>query len=156
MRPSGSVNEMEYSGEIPVNSRMESVRGFLSKIENITPCLPGIYDFEIDGNEIKCKLKLDISAAGISAMNTVTGKMTFAYLPGDGVLNIQGTGRIAGSKVKFSIEIAYTGGSESTVLHWKSSFDFGLIVKIMGKNKVDEISKQNIERTVKCISDKLN
>ncbi len=156
MRPSGPVNEMEYSGEIPVKSGLDNVRGFLSRIENITPCLPGIYDFEIEGNEIKCKLKLDISAAGISAMNTVTGKMTFTYLPGDEDLNIQGTGRIAGSKVKFSIEIAYAFDNGNTVLHWKSSFDFGLIVKIMGKNKVDEISKQNIERTVKCISDKLN
>ena len=147
---------MEYSGEIPVKSIRENVQTFLSNIENIAPCLPGIYDFETEGNEIKCKLKLDISAAGISAMNTVTGKMTFTYLPGDEELNIQGTGRIAGSKVKFSIEIAYPGENENTVLHWKSSFDFGLIVKIMGKNKVDEISKQNIEKTVKCISDKLN
>jgi carbon monoxide dehydrogenase subunit G len=156
MRLSGSVNEMEYSGEISVKSSMGDVRDFLSNIENITPCLPGIYDFEIEGNEIKCKLKLDISAAGISAMNTVTGKMTFTYLPGDESLNIQGTGRIAGSKVKFSIEISYASDKEHTVLQWKSSFDFGLIVKIMGKSRVDEISKQNIGRTVKCISDKLN
>ena len=147
---------MEYSGEIPVRDSIEDVSAFISKIENITPCLPGIYDFEINGNEIKCKLKLDISAAGISAMNTVTGKMAFTYLPGDEGLTIQGAGRIAGSKVKFSIEIDYAKDGENTVLHWKSSFDFGLIVKIMGKNRVDEISKQNIERTVKCISDKLN
>ncbi len=155
MRLSGSVNKMEYSGEIPVKTGIENLRNFLSKIENITPCLPGIYDFEINGNEIKCKLKLDISAAGISAMNTVTGKMTFTYIPSNNALNIQGTGRIAGSKVKFSIDITYAGGRENNVLQWKSSFDFGLIVKIMGKNKVDEISKQNIEKTVKCISDKM-
>ena len=147
---------MEYSGEIPVKSNIESVKTFLSSIENITPCLPGIYDFETQGNEIKCKLKLDISAAGISAMNSVTGKMTFAYLPEENGLNIQGTGRIAGTKVKFSIEISYADKNEIVTLEWKSSFDFGLIVKIMGKNKVDEISKQNINRTIKCISDKLN
>ena len=43
---------------------------------------PGVYDFQNNGGEIQCKLKLDISAAKISAMSSVTGKMSFLYKVG--------------------------------------------------------------------------
>ncbi len=147
---------MEFNGKIPIKNKKDSVAEFLSNIDNIAPCLPGVYDFQNDGNEIKCKLKLDISAAKISAMNNVTGKMSFLYKAGEDSLNIAGSGRIAGSKIKFNIEILYEIAGEETILNWKSSFDFGLIVKIMGKNKVDEISRQNIDKTMGCITSKLN
>jgi carbon monoxide dehydrogenase subunit G len=147
---------MEFGGNITINNSRENVSDFLSNIENIAPCLPGVYDFETQNQEIKCKLKLDISAARISAMSSVTGKMSFTYKAGNDSLNIEGSGRIAGSKVKFTIEIHYSGNGQQTNLDWKSSFDFGLIVKIMGKDKVDEISRQNIDKTMKCITDKLN
>ncbi len=147
---------MEFGGEITIKNRKENVANFLSNIDNISPCLPGVYDFQSDGNEVKCKLKLDISAAKISAMSSVTGKMVFLYRSGEDSLNINGSGRIAGSKIKFGIDISYEIQGEETKLDWKSSFDFGLIVKLMGKNKVDEISRQNIDKTMECIISKLN
>ena len=71
-------------------------------------------------------------------------------------INIDGSGRIAGSKVKFNIAISYENRGEETLLDWKSSFDFGLIVKMMGKDRVNEISRENIDRTMDCITSKLN
>ncbi|MCL4311950.1 MAG: SRPBCC domain-containing protein [Candidatus Thermoplasmatota archaeon] len=147
---------MEFSGKITIATRKENVAEFFSSIDNIAPCLPGVYDFQNNGNEIQCKLKLDISAAKISAMNSVTGKMSFSYSAGTDSLNIDGSGRITGSKVKFTIGISYEASGEETILDWKSSFDFGLIVKIMGRNNVDEISRQNIDKTMECITGKLN
>ena len=147
---------MEFSGKITIKNTKENVAGFLSDIDNITPCLPGVYDFQNNGGEIQCKLKLDISAAKISAMSSVTGKMSFLYKAGLDSINIDGSGRIAGSKVKFNIAISYESQGEETLLDWKSSFDFGLIVKMMGKDRVNEISRENIDRTMGCITSKLN
>ena len=53
-------------------------------------------------------------------------------------LNIDGSGRITGSKVKFTIGISYEASGEETTLDWKSSFDFGLIVNYR-KNPVYRI-----------------
>ncbi|WP_337860410.1 SRPBCC domain-containing protein [Ferroplasma sp.] len=147
---------MDFGGKITINNKKEAVSNFLSNIENIVPCLPGVYDFQMNGDKIQCKLKLDISAANISAMNNVTGKMSFSYISSSDSLNIEGTGRLAGSKIKFNINIEYGTSGDQVILEWKSSFDFGLIIKVMGKNKVDEISRQNIDKTMECITNKLN
>jgi carbon monoxide dehydrogenase subunit G len=146
---------MDFGGKILINNKKEKISDFLSNIENIAPCLPGVYDFQTNGDKIQCKLKLDISAAGISAMTNITGKMSFSYISENDSLKIDGTGRIAGSKIKFNINIKYEASDEQTLLDWSSSFDFGLIIKIMGKNKVDEISRQNINKTMECITNKL-
>ncbi|MEM0139866.1 MAG: SRPBCC domain-containing protein [Ferroplasma sp.] len=146
---------MDFSGEFKVKREIGYVSEFLANIENILPCLLGIYDIEREKDQIKCKIKLDISAANISAMKSVTGKMAFKYIDSAEKLNITGSGRIAGSKINFAVDIEYKKEGDCTAINWFSSFDFGLIIKIMGKTKVEEISKLNINRTMECIINKL-
>ncbi|WP_175266968.1 SRPBCC domain-containing protein [Acidiplasma cupricumulans] len=68
-----------------VNKGNDEVSLFFKDLKNVIPCLPGVYDLEY-GDKIKCKLKLDISDAGISAMNTISGRMTLhIIIPGNNI-----------------------------------------------------------------------
>ena len=146
---------MDFNGNFMVNLKLDDVRKFFGDINNVIPCLPGIYDINID-KEINCKLKLNISEAGISSMNTISGKMNFKYNLNENNLGIIGTGRIAGSKIKFNIDINMIPDDSNTKIEWHSSFDFGIIVKMMGKNKINAISLSNINNTIECFKNKLN
>ncbi len=146
---------MDFNGVLDIKKDVKIVTNFLAIPENTITCLPGIYDIEYGNEDIKCRIKLDISAANISTMRTVTGKMVFKYTSGDDYLNVSGTGRITGSKVSFSIKINYLENGDKTALKWDSTFDFGMIMKIMGRDKIDEIAHMNIDNVMKCIAGKL-
>lgn len=147
---------MEFNGKFSVNKNIDYLNKFFSDINNVIPCLPGIYDIENINNEIKCKIKLDVKDMNIPAMSTITGKIVFKYILNDNSLNVNGSGRIAGSKIKLEININYKNNGNISEITWVSSFDFGLIVKIMNKNKINEVSMKNIDRTMKCIIEKIN
>ena len=147
---------MELDGKFSVNKNSEYLNKFFSDINNVIPCLPGIYDIENSGDEIKCKIKLDVKDMKIPAMSTLTGKMVFKYSLNQNSLSVNGSGRIAGSKIKFGIDINYNDNETNSGVIWESSFDFGLIIKIMNRDKINEISMKNIDRTMKCIIEKIN
>ncbi len=147
---------MEFDGKFSVDKNPEYLNNFFSDINNVVPCLPGIYDIETSGDEIKCRIKLDVKDMKISAMSTITGKMVFKYSLGQNSLSVTGTGRMAGSKIKFNVDINYSGEGDNSQVIWKSSFDFGLIIKIMNRDKINEISMKNIDQTMKCITEKIN
>ncbi len=147
---------MEFNGKFNVNKNLEYLDNFFSDINNVMPCLPGIYDIENSDNNIKCKIKLDVKDMNIPAISTITGKMLFKYLIDKNSLSVNGSGRIAGSKIKFDININYKSNGNDSEITWGSSFDFGLIIKIMDKNKINEVSMKNIDTTMNCIIKKIN
>ncbi|KJE48926.1 hypothetical protein SE19_05850 [Acidiplasma aeolicum] len=147
--------KMKFNGSFMVNKGNDEVSLFFKDLKNVIPCLPGVYDLEY-GDKIKCKLKLDISDAGISAMNTISGRMTFTYNYSGNNIKIDGDGRIAGSKIQFRINIGLTPAEQETKIDWESDFNFGMIVKIMGSDRLNSVSLSNINSTIKCFKDKIN
>jgi len=147
---------MEFNGKFDVNKDSEYLNKFFSDINNVMPCLPGIYNMENSDNNIKCKIKLDVKDMNIPAISTITGKMLFKYIINENSLSVNGSGRIAGSKIKFDININYNNNDNGSEITWKSSFEFGLITKIMNKDKINEVSMKNIDITMDCIIKKIN
>ncbi len=146
---------MDFSGDFNIDKPLMDVKSFFSDISNVLPCLPGVYDSEISNESIKCKLKLDISGADISSMRTISGRMSFVYRINDSSMNIDGSGRIAGSKITFKIDIGFENLNEKSHISWKSSFDFGIMIKMMSRDKLNKISMENIDKTMECIKSKL-
>ncbi len=146
---------MDFSGDFTIDKPLLEVKSFFSDISNVMPCLPGVYDSEISNESIKCKLKLDISGANISTMRTISGRMNFVYRTNNTSLNIEGSGRIAGSKITFKIDIKFENLDDKSHISWKSSFDFGIIIKMMSRDKLNQISMENIDKTMECIKSKL-
>ena len=39
---------------------------------------------------------------------------------------------------------------------WNGSFDFGLLIRTMGRDKIEKVSGSNIEKTIFCIKEKMD
>ncbi|KJE49205.1 MULTISPECIES: CoxG family protein [Acidiplasma] len=145
---------MEYSGTFIVDYPLDDVNNYFSDINNVIPCLPGIYDLK-RGEIIQCRVKFDISDEGIGNLSTVSGKMSFKYNKNENRVNINGKGKIEGSKIVFNIDITYEKYNDKTSITWKSKFDFGILMRLIGIQKVEDISLKNIQQTIHCIESRL-
>ncbi|KAA8923521.1 SRPBCC domain-containing protein [Thermoplasma sp.] len=144
---------MIYSGSLRIGLTDETALQILHDPEKLGPCLPGVSSFERKDGEYSCRVRLDVSSMGSSYLNKISGKLTFSYLDSDSSnVHVQGKGRIAGSSISFDLSIAIREGE----LHWSIDVNYGILIKMMGEEKIREVTQENIDRSVKCLSSLLS
>jgi len=144
---------MIYSGKFRIGVKDEDALQMLHDPEKLGPCLPGVSSFERNGDEYGCRVRLDVSSMGSSYLSKISGKLTFSYMGSeDRTVHVQGKGRIAGSSISFDLIISINGGE----LAWSIDVNYGILIKMMGEEKIREVTQENIDRSVKCLSSLLS
>ncbi|WP_297214905.1 CoxG family protein [Thermoplasma sp.] len=144
---------MIYSGSIEIKIPDGAAIELLHDPEKLGPCLPGVSSFEKETEGYSCKVKLDVSSMKSSYLSKISGKLNFSYVNAeDRQVRIQGKGRIVGSSISFDLTIEVHEGK----LQWSIDVNYGILIKMMGEEKIKEVTEENIERTVKCLSQLLS
>ncbi|CAC11771.1 hypothetical protein [Thermoplasma acidophilum] len=140
---------MIYSGKFRIGVQDEAALQMLHDPEKLGPCLPGVSSFERNDDGYSCKVRLDVSSMGSSYLSKISGKLAFSYLDSENrTIHVQGKGRIAGSSISFDLFISVNGGE----LIWKIDVNYGILIKMMGEEKIRDVTQANIDRSVKCLS----
>ncbi|MGC8608469.1 MAG: SRPBCC domain-containing protein [Thermoplasmata archaeon] len=147
---------MDFNGEFRLSSNKDNTLKRLSDFEGIVSCLPGIESYEKNGDEYTCRLKLDASSMKTSYLNTISGKMSVNYAGINGnSLDVNGKGRVAGSSIKIALHVDVDDDGEGTLIKWSVSVDYGLMSKLIGKEKLQIATQENIDKSIKCLENKL-
>ncbi|AAT44070.1 CoxG family protein [Picrophilus oshimae] len=144
---------MNISGDFESESDYERCLEFLGDINNIMSCMP-LYDISIS-DKINAKIKIDLSFLNMDSLKSITGRLSFNYIKTGNVVSVNGTGRAAGASIKFKIEIIISSGDKTRII-WNADFDPGIILKLLGSERVYDASRINIENAIKCIKLKMD
>ncbi|WP_393971330.1 SRPBCC domain-containing protein [Oxyplasma meridianum] len=145
-----------FNGTFNVGIPAEKCLSMFSDPMPLSKCIWGLESIERDGSDFSCHVRFDVSDAGVSYLSTISGKLKIHYTVEGNSLNLQGQGRVAGSKLAFTLNLLVIDKSGNTEISWKGSFDFGLLIRSMGKDKIEKVSRSNIEKTISCIKEKMN
>ncbi len=147
---------LDLNGEFSLPGNKDVTLKKLEDFEGIVGCLPGIESYERDGERYTCRLKLDASSMKTSYLSTISGKMTVGYLGvKDNGLDIEGNGRVAGSSIRIRLHVDVTESGNGTLIKWAVSVDYGIMSKLIGKEKLQAATEENIDKSVKCLEEKL-
>jgi Uncharacterized conserved protein len=139
---------MEFSGYFQLKMKSEDVLHIFSEPQNLGKCIYGLESISFQENDFTCKLRFDLSSADVSYMSSISGKLKGHLTLENEGFELTGDGRAAGSKMSFQLSVSITDHNDQSDIHWKGKFDFGLIAKIMGVDKVRIIAHENIEKTI--------
>ena len=150
------VIRLEFNGEFKLNNTKNETLERLADFEGIVGCLPGIETYEKEGDEYVCRLKLDASSMKTSYLNTISGKMSVKYagINGDS-LDINGKGRVAGSSIKIALHVDINDDPQGTLVKWSVSVDYGIMSKLIEKEKLRAATLENIDKSVQCLGNRL-
>jgi len=145
-----------FNGTFTVGISAENCLSMFSDPMPLSKCIWGLESIERDGSDFSCHVRFDVSDAGVSYLSTISGKLKIHYTVEGNSLNLQGQGRVAGSKLTFTLNLMVVEKSGITEISWNGSFDFGLLIRSMGKDKIEKVSRSNIDKTISCIKEKMN
>jgi carbon monoxide dehydrogenase subunit G len=145
-----------FNGTFTVGITAEQCLSMFSDPMSLSKCIYGLESIEKDGDDFSCRVRFDVSEAEVSYLSTISGKLKIHYTVEGNSLNLQGQGRVAGSKLAFMLNLQVVEKSGITEISWNGSFDFGLLIRSMGKDKIEKVSKSNIDKTISCIQEKMN
>ncbi len=139
---------MEFSGNFQLQKKSETVLEIFKNPESIGKCLYGLESISFNENDFACKVRFDLSSADVSYMSSISGKLKGHLSFRDDGFELAGDGRAAGSKMVFHLNVLVESGENESNILWNGTFDFGLIAKVMGVEKVRKIAQENIEKTI--------
>ena len=149
------MTSMEFKGHFTVNKNAEKILQVLRTPENLASCIYGLEHLEMNGDDFACKIRFDLTEAGVSYMNTISGKLKGKVIYQNDSIKIEGDGRSAGSKMSFGLLLTVKASGTVSEMEWEGTFDFGLIAKVIGESKVKTIAQKNIEKTIELVVKKL-
>lgn len=145
-----------FNGNFTVGITAGQCLSMFSDPISLSKCIYGLESIEKDGDNFSCRVRFDVSEAEVSYLSTISGKLKIHYMVEGNSMNLQGQGRVAGSKLAFTLNLQVVEKSGITEISWNGSFDFGLLIRSMGKDKIEKVSKSNIDKTISCIQEKMN
>ena len=153
---------LSFSGEFKVNASPKRVYNFLTNIKEISACLPNLTDLNIKNDEFSAKFKIDVSKASkklhIGYLSRVTAKMNFKFSNkiNEECATIIGNGRVVGNKIYIQISFKLRSDKISTNVHWNADTELGRLLKLFGKELINQISNDIINNVINCIKEKLS
>ena len=155
------MTELSAEGVFYVNATKELVFKRLTDIKWVSECLPSLSELEIiNENEFKASFKVDIlnitKKLPIEPLSQITANMKFKFLEKKiEKVVIEGTGRVAGSKLEIKLEFAIKGNN-NTEISWNAQINPGVLLKFFGHDFIHETINNISNEVIKCISYKLN
>ena len=140
-----------FNGAFLVNISADKCLSLFMDPMNLSKCIWGLESIEKDGDDYSCRVRFDVSEAEVSYLSTISGKLRIHYTVEGSSLDLMGQGRVAGSKLNFSLKLQVAGKDAGSEISWNGSFDFGLLIRTMGKDRIEKVSRSNIEKTISCI-----
>ncbi len=142
------MSEMEFSGSFDVEKEAGFVLALFKVPSILGKCIYGVESIDFQENTFECRVRFDLSSADVSYMSNISGKLKGAISYSDIGFKIIGSGRAAGTRMTFNLDVQVAEHEKFSKVHWRGSFDFGLMIKIMGTEKVRMIAQENIENTI--------
>ena len=78
----------------------------------------------------------------------------YAGINGDS-LDINGKGRVAGSSIKIALHVDINDDPQGTLVKWSVSVDYGIMSKLIEKEKLQAATLENIDKSVQCLKNRL-
>lgn len=123
----------------------ESVLSFLRSPSEIAEILPGLDGYSVEGDSITAKFRLDLRGYGggssESMLSTAAARMQFRYTDtGAEGVTIEGSGRSLGSSLRLRLRVE-VGREEQTTVAWKAEVDTGVLMKVLGRERLSNVAE---------------
>ncbi|MHB1811301.1 MAG: SRPBCC domain-containing protein [Thermoplasmataceae archaeon] len=145
-----------FNGTFQVKISADQCLSIFSDPMNLSKCIWGLESIEKEGDLYSCRVRFDVSEAEVSYLSTISGKLKIQYSLDGPDIDLTGQGRVAGSKLNFSLKLHVSEKEDGSEISWNGSFDFGLLIRTMGRDKIEKVSGSNIEKTISCIKEKMD
>ncbi|BDB98744.1 SRPBCC domain-containing protein [Saccharolobus caldissimus] len=146
---------MELKGELELKRNINYVKEFLLDPKKFTECLPGLQNYEVEGNNFKAIFKLDVSQLRIPHISTLTANINAVIMDEGNKIEVVGNGRSAGIGIKISILMELIEAGVTVKLSWKAKIDLGMLMRLIGEESVRKIADVNVNYIINCISTKM-